>query len=106
MEDQLCKGREMVLQSGLLLSIGGIGSGVSGWCRSRSAPTCFMFMAILPELYSNLRLLLLVLGLEIPRQSQAVNLGWLPLVPCLGSLSKRYREWDLTDTYCCLVERI
>ena len=87
MEDQLCKGREMVLQSGLLLSIGGIGSGVSGWCRSRSAPTCFMFMAILPEVYSNLRLLLLVLGLEMPRQSQTVDLGGLLLVPDLGPLT-------------------
>ena len=37
-----------------------------------------------------------MLGLETPRQSQAVNLGWLLLVPGLG----------LTEASCCLFERI
>ena len=32
-----------------------------------------------------------MLGLEIPRQSQAVNLGYLLLVPGLEPISKRYR---------------
>ena len=36
-----------------------------------------------------------MLGLEIPRQSQAVNLGWLLLVLGLG----------LTEASCCLFER-
>ena len=39
---------------------------------------------------------LLVLGLDIPRQSQAVNLGWLLLVLGLG----------LTEASCCMVDRI
>ena len=33
-----------------------------------------------------------MLVLEIPKQRQAVSLGWLLLVPDLGPLSKRYRE--------------
>ena len=37
------------------------------------------------------RWLLLVLGLEVPRQGQAVNQGWLLLVPGLGQLNERYR---------------
>ena len=37
-----------------------------------------------------------MLGLEIPRQSQAVNLGWLLLVLGLG----------FTKVSCCLFERI
>ena len=36
-----------------------------------------------------------MLGLEIPRRSPAVNLGWLLLVPCLG----------LTEASCCLFDR-
>ena len=42
------------------------------------------------------RWLLLVLDLEIPRWSQAVNLGWLLLVLNLG----------LTEASCCLLDRI
>ena len=42
------------------------------------------------------RWLLHVLGLEVPRQSQAVNLGWLLLVPGLG----------LTEVSCCIFEKI
>ena len=38
----------------------------------------------LSELHSNLRWLLLVLGLEIPKQSQAVNLGLMVLGLGLG----------------------
>ena len=47
-----------------------------------------------------------MLGLEIPRRSQAVKLGWLLLVPVLGPLSKRYEGWGLTEAGCCLLERI
>ena len=43
-----------------------------------------------------MRWLLLVLGLEIPRQSHAVNLGGLLLVLGLG----------LTEASCCSLERI
>ena len=38
------------------------------------------------------RWLLLALGLKLPWACQAVNQGWLLLVPDLGPLSKRYRE--------------
>ena len=38
-----------------------------------------------------------MLGLEIPRQRQAVNLGWLLLVPGLGPLSKKYGDWWLSE---------
>ena len=60
-----------------------------------SSHLCFA-RGTLPELQSNLRWLLLVLGLEIPRQSQAVNLGWLLLVSGLG----------FTEASCCLLDRI
>ena len=67
-----------------------------GWCRPRSTPPvvcqgppCLSYKAIL-------RWLPLVLGLEIPRQSQAMNLGWLLLVLGLG----------LTKASCCLFEKI
>ena len=39
------------------------------WCKPRSAPTCVLPVATLHELYSSLKWLLLVLGLEIPMQS-------------------------------------
>ena len=70
--------------------------GFPRWYGSRSAPTCVLSRATVPELQSNLRLLLLVLGLEILRQSQALNLGWLLLMPGLG----------LTEASCCLFDRI
>ena len=57
--------------------LGALALGFPRWCRLRSAPTCVLPRATLPELYSNLSWLVLVLGLEISRQSQAVNLGWL-----------------------------
>ena len=44
--------------------------------------------------------------MEIPRQTEAVNIGWLLLVLGLGPLSKRYRGWELTEAGCCLFERI
>ena len=50
--------------------------------------------------------LLLVLGLEVPRLNQAVNLGWLLLVLGLGPLSKRYRGWGLSEASCCFFERV
>ena len=34
-----------------------------------------------------------MLGLEIPRESEAVNVGWLLLVLSLEQISKRYRGW-------------
>ena len=70
--------------------------GFPRWYRPRSAPTCVLPWATLPKLQSNLRGLLLVLGLEIPRESQAVNLGWLLLVLGLG----------LTEASSCLFNRI
>ena len=47
-----------------------------------------------------------MLGLEIPRQSRIVNLGWLLLVLGLGPLSKKYGGRVLTEASCCLLERI
>ena len=51
-----------------------------------------------------------MLGLEIPRKSQAVNLGWLQLVLGLGTLQEVWglgsRGWGLTEAGCCLFERI
>ena len=43
--------------------------------------------------------MLLVLGLEIPRQSQAMSLGWLLSVP----VNKRYWGWRFTEDDCCLM---
>ena len=45
-----------------------------------------------------------MLGLEILRQSQAVNLGWMLLVLGLGPFNRRYRGWGLTEARCCLFE--
>ena len=81
MEDQLCRGRMVGAVCSYPLDVQVLG--FPRWCRPRSAPTCVLPWATLPELYSNLRWLL-VLGLEIPRRSQAVNLGWLLLVLDLG----------------------
>ena len=47
-----------------------------------------------------------MLGLEIPRQSQVVNLGWLLLVPGLELLSKKYGGWGLTEAGYHLFDRI
>ena len=47
-----------------------------------------------------------MLGLEIPRRSQAVNVDSLLLVLGLGPLSKRYEGWGLTEASSCLFERI
>ena len=47
-----------------------------------------------------------MLDLEIPRGKQAVNLGRLLLVLGLGPLSKRYRDWGLTEAGCCLFDGI
>ena len=104
MEDHLCKGRVVVLQHGLSLSHGV--KGFPSWCRPMSDPTCVLPGATLPELQSNLRWLLFLLGLEIPRQSQAVNLGQLLLLLGPGPLSKRYGNWGLTEASCCLFERV
>ena len=61
------------------------GGGVQGQPQSMFClgPPCLSYK-------SKLRWLLLVLGLEIPRQSQAVNVGWLLLVLVLGPFNKRY----------------
>ena len=80
--------------------------GFLGWCGLRSAPACVLPGSTLHELQSSLSWPLLVLGLEIPRKTQVVNLGWLLLVLGLGSLSKRYRGWKLIEAGCCLFERI
>ena len=42
--------------------------------------------------------LLLALGLEVPRRGQAVSKGWLPLVPGLGPLRKRYGAYCVQMT--------
>ena len=47
-----------------------------------------------------------MLGLEVPRLNQAVNLGWLLLVLGLGPLNKRWEGWWLIEAGCCLFERI
>ena len=65
-------------------------------CESRLASASTGPGATRPELQINLGWLLLVLGLEVPRQSQAVNLGWLLLIQGLG----------FTEASCCLFERI
>ena len=64
-------------------------AGVSHHLCSTGATHC--------EQQSNLRWLLLVLGLEVPRQSQTVIHSWLLLVPGLGPLSQKYRGWGLTE---------
>ena len=69
---------------------------VSQVLQANINPYLFFDWAPLPELESNLRWLLLMVGLGIPRQSQAVNPGWPLLVPGLG----------LTEASCCLFERI
>ena len=48
---------------------------VSQVLQANINPYLFFDWAPLPELESNLRWLLLVLGLQIPWQSQVVNLG-------------------------------
>ena len=62
--------------------------GFLGWCGLRSAPACVLPGSTLHELQSSLSWPLLVLGLEIPRQSQPVNLGWLLVVPGWGHLAR------------------
>ena len=44
--------------------------------------------------------------MEIPRQSQAVNLGRLLLVLSLEPLSKRYRGWRYSEVNYFLLDRI
>ena len=56
--------------------------------QAKVSPDLCVAQGHLSKLQNNLRWLLLVLGLEIPRQSQAVNLGLLLLVLDLGPLSK------------------
>ena len=77
--------------------------GFPGWYRPGSAPTCAVPGATLHELISNLSWLLVLPGLEIPRQSQAVKLGWLLLVPGLGTLSKRLKERLMRLAFACLI---
>ena len=43
--------------------------------------------------------------LEDSQVNQSVNPGWLLLVPGLGPLRQRYRDWGLTEADCCLFER-
>ena len=68
------------------------------WCKPRSPPTYVFSEATLPELLGNLRWLLLMLGLDIPRQSQVVNLSWLQLVLGVGL--------GLNEVSCGLFDRI
>ena len=50
--------------------------------------------------------LLLVLCLEVPRQNQNVNLGWLQVAQGLGPHSLMYRDWGFPEVRCCLFEKI
>ena len=50
--------------------------------------------------------LLVVLGWEVPRRSQTVNLGWLLLVLVMGPFIKKYEGCRLTEACSCLFERI
>ena len=63
-----------------------------GGASQGQSPTV-LSRAILPELSKKV---VLVLGVEIASRTQAVNLGWLLLLPGLG----------LTEASCCLFERI
>ena len=47
-----------------------------------------------------------MLGLEITRGRQVVNLGWLLLVPCLEAFSNKYGGWRLAEAVAvaCLKE--
>ena len=76
--------------------LGALDFGFPRWCWPRSASTCVLLRATLPELQSNLCWLLPLVGLEISGESQALNLGWLLLVSGLG----------LTEASCCLFDRI
>ena len=56
-------------------------------------PACFS-LGTLTELQSNLRWLLFVLGLEMPRQSYTMKLIWLLLVLGLGPTEASYFLFD------------
>ena len=77
-----------------------------GKCSSGSALAVFCIWSPYMNYKAICRWLLLVLGLEILGQSQAVNLGRLLLVPDLGPLHNRYGAWRLSEACCCLFERI
>ena len=59
-----------------------------------------------PQAVKQSEMVVLVLGLEIPRKSEAVNLYLLLLMPGLGQVSKRYLGWGLTEGSYCLFEKI
>ena len=80
--------------------------GFPSWYRPRTATTCILSRDTLHELQNNLQMAVTCAGLEIPRQSQAVNLGWLLLVPTLGPRSMWYGGWGPAEAGCCLFERI
>ena len=65
-EDQLCRGRVVVLCMVCSCPLGTQALGFPRWCRPRSACTCVLPRATLHELWGNLRWLLFVLGLGIP----------------------------------------
>ena len=62
-----------------------------------TAATYVLPEAALPELKQQYEMAATQLLLEIPRLSQAVNLGWLLLVPGVGPLSKKYGCWGLNE---------
>ena len=97
MEDQLCRGRVVVLQCGLWLFPGSTGSGFPGWCRPRLATTCVVPGATQHELQGYLQVAGNCVGLGGAPARHAVNQGLLLLVPGLGPSRKRYRELLGTD---------
>ena len=96
-----CRGGWVVLCHDLKLSTGYAGSGASWEIQAKVShclcsawgPPGMSYKAIF-------QWLLLTLGLDVPRQGQAMNQGWLLLVP--GHLA---RGMGLAVAPCCLFER-
>lgn len=93
-------GSRFVIWCDLKLSTGCNGSGTS---QEMQIQPSFVLCLEPPGIsYTEIcRWLLLVLGLEVPRKSQAVNQGWLLVVPGLGHLVKGMMH---TEARCCLFE--
>ena len=96
-EDQLCKSRVVVLKNGLYLSTGKSGSGISWVVQTKVRPHLCPAHSHRHELQSYLQVATTCVSLEVPRRNQAVNLGWLLLMPGLGPLSSCLfdRIWEI-----------
>ena len=68
----------------------------------RSFASCVLFKATQSELQSDLQMAAACAGLEPRLRGQAVNQGWLLLVPGLQLLSEKYAQ---AEAGCCLFER-